>query len=109
MEQHRAESAPLSWRTTCRKSSHSSDYRGEYKRTMSYSSDNSDKYGELPSSFCGRGNGNSEKTTRQDYEVLEQRVLDYFGKKFYFEPPMENWVLPHPSSLYISEKWQVRN
>ncbi|KAJ9593433.1 hypothetical protein L9F63_015019, partial [Diploptera punctata] len=88
---------------------HHSSWRNNssrYKRQSSYSSDNSDRSAELPSSFHGRGSGNYEKMTRQDYEALEEKITDYFSKKFYFQPPMKNWTLPGPESMFVAEKWK---
>jgi hypothetical protein len=64
-------------------------------------------YGDLPASFSGRSNRNYERLTRKEYEELEKEVLDYFDKKFYFRPPLQNWKLPEPSKMFVADKWKV--
>ncbi|PSN54810.1 hypothetical protein C0J52_02913 [Blattella germanica] len=90
---HRSDSAPASWR----KKSGNNPYSGSKKR---YSGS------DLPLSFSGRGSGYHEKMTRHDYELLEQSVLDYFQKKFDFNPPLESWTLPDPCTMFIDDKYQ---
>lgn len=64
-------------------------------------------FGDIPASFSGRSNRNCERMTRNDYEELENEVLKYFDKKFYFRPPLQDWKLPEPSKIFVADGWKV--
>ncbi|XP_069682603.1 cap-specific mRNA (nucleoside-2'-O-)-methyltransferase 2 isoform X3 [Periplaneta americana] len=107
---HRRDSEkPLSWRNSSGSSPTRSNLGSSFQSYKCHNShfDNTEGvYGDLPTSFTGRSYGSFEKMTRQDYENLERRVLEYFDKKFYFNPPIQNWHLPEPSNMFVAEKWK---
>jgi cap2 methyltransferase len=43
---------------------------------------------------------------RSEHKELEQLVLQHFGKKFYFSPPLRNWTLPEPSEMFVASRWK---
>ncbi|XP_066999169.2 cap-specific mRNA (nucleoside-2'-O-)-methyltransferase 2 [Anabrus simplex] len=63
-------------------------------------------YGDLPTKF-GSSRGSHDRFTRNDYEKLEEVVNNYFNKKFFFQPPLENWKLPDPELMYKAQNWML--
>lgn len=46
-------------------------------------------------------------TNHRNNEADREEVLDYFNKKFKFEPPACGWDLPLESEMYTADKWKI--
>jgi hypothetical protein len=46
------------------------------------------------------------KMAKLYHEDLEEFVLQYFDKKFYFCPQSHYWTLPEPSEMFVASGWK---